>query len=121
MLSWLKRILSTHKSIKLNVLVYEEDNEWIAHCLQMDIVTTNTTKESVQDDIVDLIRAHLVFAIENNNIGNIFKSAPPEDWEKYFNSRASECNVRKLYIPLPRRDENIKSNPVKEVEFCFAA
>ena len=120
MLSLLRQRFRKSQSIKLNVLIYEEDGEWIAHCLQMNIVAANNNKESVQEDIIDLIKAHVIFAFENDNIGNIFQSAPPEEWTKYLQSKNPHCDVRKLSIPHTNRDNNIQSNPLSEVEFCFA-
>ena len=119
MLPLLKRMFRKSQSIKLNVLIYEEDGEWIAHCLQMDIVAANNNIDSVQDDIVDLIKAHVIFAFENDNIGNIFRSAPPEEWTKYLQSKNPHCDVRKITIPLTASDSNIQPNPLSEVEFCF--
>lgn len=104
-------------SIKLNVLIYKEDDEWIAHCLQMDLVAANIDRDLVQDDIVDLIKAHVVYAIENDNIEHIFKSAPAEEWEKL--ARFQKCGTRKFSITIPK-DEPVRSiPPINEVELCF--
>lgn len=118
MLSKILSLFTKNPSIKLNVLVYEEEGEWIAHCLQMDIVTANKDKEAVQDDIIDLIKTHVIYAFENDNMAHIFKPAPPEEWEKL--SHFQRCGVRKFTIKTPRRDDGNQTIPINEVELCFA-
>ena len=118
MLAKILSLFAKNPSIKLNVLVYKEDNEWIAHCLQMDLVAANTDKNAVQDDIIDLIESHVVYALENENIDHIFKPAPAEEWEKLGHSQ--KCGSRKVVIKLPKKDDGIQSIPINEVELCFA-
>jgi hypothetical protein len=71
-----------HPSIKLNVLIYQENEEWIAHCLQMDLVATSKSAQEVERNIIDLVKAQVIYALENDNLGYIFKPAPPEEWAK---------------------------------------
>jgi hypothetical protein len=104
-------------SIKVNVLIYKEGNEWIAHCLQMDIVATNTSKKAVEDDIISLIKAHCIYAIENDNLENIFKPAPSEVWGKI--GFTTKCEIKKISFIAPKIKEKTIP-PIKEVEFCFA-
>ena len=76
------RLFKRQPSIKLNVLIYKESNEWIAHCLQMDIVTTGQDEKDVEKDIINIIKAQIIFALQNNNLSNLFKPAPEEEWAK---------------------------------------
>lgn len=105
-------------SVKLNVLLYEEDGEWIAHCLQMDIVTSSVNQSVVIEEILDLIQAQVEYAIDNNNMDNIFKSAPAEDWERL--AHFQKCEVRKITINTPKADKTSLSIPIREVELCLA-
>lgn len=97
-------------SFNLHVLIYQEDNNWIAHCLELDIVTANPKQSIVQKDIIDLIRAQIEFAREHDNTENIFKPAPPQEWAKlYYASKT--CNVKKLKKP--------DKSPISGVELCI--
>lgn len=118
MLSVLANLFRKYPSVRLNVLIYQEDNEWIAHCLQMDIMAASKDRATVQDDIIDLIKAQVEFALENNNMEGIFKSAPAEEWEKLLHFQ--RCGVRKITIHPPKKDNGVQSIPIKEVELCFA-
>ena len=68
-----------------NILIREEEDACIAHCLELDIVATSSTLESVEIDIMSLITAQIEYAFENDNLDNLYHPAPPEVWEEYFN------------------------------------
>ena len=103
-------------SIKLNIVVYREGEEWIAHCLQMDIVASGKSAKVVEDDIIALIKAQVRFAIDNDNMENVFKPAPSAIWSMI--GHAKRCVSRNIRLIIPHNREFIP--PVKEVEFCFA-
>ena len=114
----LRRLFRRYPSIKLNVIIYQEGNEWVAHCLQMDIVTANTAERSVESDIIDLIKAQVIYAIENDNLGNIFKPAPPEEWAKL--EHAKKCGTKRIKISVHGNEKTRRHPPINEVELCFA-
>ena len=118
MLDKILSLFAKNPSIKLNVLIYKEDSEWIAHCLQMDLVAANESKEDVQDDIIDLIKAHVSYALENDNVDHIFKPAPAEEWEKL--AHFQRCGTRKFAIDKTTKNYGNQSIPINEVELCFA-
>lgn len=103
-------------SIKLNIVVYKEGEEWIAHCLQMDIVASGRSKKAIEADIIGLIKTQMRFAFDNGNVENLFKPAPPEIWKMICQAR--RCDLRNIRLLIPHKKDFIP--PVKEVEFCFA-
>ncbi len=115
----IKSLFRKYPSVKLNVLIYHEEGEWVAHCLQMDLVATANSNREVEDNIIDLIKCQVIFAFQNDNLGFIFKPAPPEEWAKL--QTAKICGIRKLRIDIPDdRKESKKRPPINEVELCFA-
>lgn len=70
--------------ITFNVLIKKEDNLYIAHCLELDIVTASDDVDKLKDDIIDLLTAQLDYAFNNDNIENLYKPAPLEVWREYF-------------------------------------
>jgi hypothetical protein len=113
------RLFRRYPSIKLNVLIYQDSGEWIAHCLQMDLVSTGINEKDVENDIINLIKAQVIFAIENNNMDYIFKAAPADEWTKLEKSK--RCGTRKIKIDIPQKDKESKNHPpINEVEICFA-
>lgn len=115
----LKGLFRRHPSIRLNVLIYKDGDEWIAHCLQMDLVASSKSEKKVEDDIIDLIKAQVIYAIENDNMGYIFKQAPADEWAKL--AMAKRCGIRKIRIDVPDRKKEIRNRPsINEVELCVA-
>ncbi len=104
--------------LRLNIIIHQDDNEWVAHCLEMDIVATNTTAKKAEDDIIDLIKTQVIYAVENNNFDNLFKSAPPEAWSQLRD--AHRCESKIIKISPPKAKTTHRKPPFKEVELCFA-
>lgn len=68
------------KEINLDIVFYREDDMFVAHCLQLDIVAQAHTISQAECDIEDLIIAHTMYTIENDDWDNYFKPAPPMYW-----------------------------------------
>jgi hypothetical protein len=102
---------SKKPSFNLNVLVYKEDKVWIAHCLELDIITADPSQSTVEKDIVDLVHAQIRSAYESGNTDAIFTPAPSEDWAKLY-SASKKCNVKKI--------EKVDKSSIAGVKLCFA-
>jgi len=72
----------TIKCRKTGVLMYltiffkKEDNMFIAHCLELDIVAVSETIEEAKKDIISLIEAQVEYAVSNENTDNLFHPYP---------------------------------------------
>jgi len=80
---------SQENSMIFNILVKEEDNLYVAHCLELDIVATGETPDEARREIVALVCAQVDYAFSNDNIDNLYHPAPREVWKEFF-----ECNDR---------------------------
>ncbi|MBW2647108.1 MAG: hypothetical protein JRE23_13225 [Deltaproteobacteria bacterium] len=75
--------MTTRKSaMSFSILLKEVDGVFVAHCLELDIVTTHKNVEQVRTDILDLISAQVDYAFSNDNINHLYHPAPPEIWEE---------------------------------------
>ena len=72
------------RSMVFSCLVKEETGVWIGHCLELDIVTTAASANQVQSDLTDLIVAQVSYAFSNDNVGNLYQSAPADVWKEYY-------------------------------------
>ena len=70
--------------IRLDVLIRKEEDYYLAHCLQFDIVVTDDTLEGMKQAILDTCVAHIQYSIENNNLHYLFSPAPQEAWTQYL-------------------------------------
>ncbi|RMG02213.1 MAG: hypothetical protein D6726_08040 [Nitrospirae bacterium] len=88
----------------------------------MDLVATGTNKKIVERDVINLIKSQVIFALDHDNMDNIFKPAPKEIWEMISHSK--KCELKRIRLFAPDRDVNKRKPdhipPIKEVEFCFA-
>jgi hypothetical protein len=66
-----------------NVLVYSEAGTNIAHCMEMGLVATHDDADEIVPIMNKLIFRQLQFALENDNMADIFHPAPPEVWAKF--------------------------------------
>lgn len=89
-------------AITFNVILEKEDGEWVAHCLELDIVATSANKRTVLVDMVRLIAAQVGYAFANDNLDNLYHPAPQEVWKRFYQCKKLE----KKRVPLakaPRR------------------
>jgi len=83
-----------------NVLIKELENEYIAHCLELDIVATSTGLNQVTKDIVDLIIAQVDYAFSNRNLDHLYRPAPPEVWQEFYACKEQiekRINIKSTY------------------------
>ena len=71
-------------AVSFNILLKEEDGFFIAHCLELDIVATGLTASEARMEILDLIKAQLDYAFNNDNLDNLYHPAPSEVWQEFY-------------------------------------
>lgn len=103
--------------IRLDILIKKEEDYYLAHCLQFDIVATNDTLKGVKRDILDLCRSHIEYSYEYDNVEHLFSPAPKEVWAEYLEmSKKEGCSVESKLL-----DDSFRVNPfsVQEI-YCHA-
>jgi hypothetical protein len=88
-------------SIRLDVLLYPEEGRWAAHCLQLDLVECAGSARQAEKNLVEVIGQHIAWAIEDDNLENLFHPAPGEYWKRLFTARPG--GIRLITIPLTHR------------------
>jgi len=89
-------------SMTFNILIKKVDGMFIAHCLELDIVSTGDNLSQVRKDIMDLVNAQVSYAFANDNLDYLYHSAPQEAWEEFF-----KC---KKYIEAKNKIETVKND-----------
>jgi len=75
------------------------------------------TVEQVESDIIDVILAHVRYAIENDNLEHMYHPAPQEVWKEFFRcSDREEASYRREEAIL---EEPWSLIPVIEASKCF--
>lgn len=68
-----------------NVLIGKKEKVYVAHCLELDIVTTSTRIKDVKKEMGELIIAQVDYAFSNDNLENLFRPAPANVWKTFYN------------------------------------
>jgi hypothetical protein len=71
---------STQQTFRATVL--REAGEWVAHCLDLDIVSTGPTANAAIDALAEALGLQLAYARENDNYEHLVRLAPLEAWQK---------------------------------------
>jgi hypothetical protein len=93
--------------VSFSILIREDDGLFVAHCLELDIVATGPTLTEAKTCIIDLIRAQLDYAFNNDNLDNLYHPAPREVWQEYYSClhqeqervRVSEEETLDRFVP----------------------
>ena len=86
--------MAAKADIRLDILIKREEDYYLAHCLQFDLVATDDTLEGAKQAILDLCLAHIQFSAENDNLEYLFSPAPQEVWAEYLRLTKDEsCDV----------------------------
>jgi hypothetical protein len=73
-----------HFKILIRKEMEDTDYIWVIYCLELDLVTAAKNRYQAWRDMKDVVRAHIGFAMENDNMKHCFHSAPQELWTDYF-------------------------------------
>jgi predicted RNase H-like HicB family nuclease len=66
--------------IPLRIVFYKDEQAWVAHCLEFDLMGDGVTQEEAIRRLSDAITMQVEATIQYNNPANLFRSADP----KYF-------------------------------------
>jgi len=109
--------MAREEKFSFKVLIKQEPDAWVAHCLELNLVAVAKTAEQVESDIIDVIVAHVRYAIENENLEYMYHPAPANVWKDFF-----KCSDREE--ASYRRDEAIIDDsssliPIIQASKCF--
>lgn len=63
-------------------IAFREGGEWVAHCLDLDVVSSGATRVAAVDALAEAMGLQLAYARENDNFEHLFRPAPDELWQK---------------------------------------
>jgi predicted RNase H-like HicB family nuclease len=73
--------------MELHIVFYCEDEDWYGHCLEFDLAESGDSVDDAKRNILDVIRAHVEYAVKNDNMEYLFKSAPMEYWKRFWTGK----------------------------------
>jgi hypothetical protein len=63
------------------VLSIEDEERYIAHCLEFDLVAQGENELEAFKNLLDAIEAQTAYALETGDLGHLFSPAPAEYWK----------------------------------------
>ncbi len=91
--------------VPLRIVFYKEDDLWIAHCLEMDLIGDGTT----QDQALELLRQAIICQIDefekSRQPENLF--FPAETRYQVMFASGQDCKVGAVHIPWLTQDSVI--------------
>jgi len=92
---------------RFRILIKKEDDLWVAHCLELDLVANAPSKEQVQKEIVNVIIAQVRYCLVHDNMDYLFRRAPEDVWEEYNACRQQDSPKliikKEVAIPAPKK------------------
>lgn len=87
------------KSLMVHIIFYPEDDHYVAHCLEFDLVAQgNSVRESFQN-LLDAVELQAAYAVETGDLENLIQPAPPEFWRMLLKSENSPEVSAGLRLP----------------------
>ncbi len=83
-------------SFELRILIRREDDLWVAHCLELDLVAAALTEKQAEEDIIAVIMEQVRYCIVNDNMDYLFRKVPKEIREEYYACERSEQPTTRL-------------------------
>ena len=86
------------KKLIFNILIKKDVDKgcYIDHCLELDIVATSKRMREVKRDIINLIDTQIDYAFSNNNLSNLYHSAPIELWQEFYKCKIIEESNKRI-------------------------
>lgn len=88
--------------IKLNVLGYQDDGEWVALALEMDLRGYGKTFAQAQEELHDLIGAQFSFAAHKGQPDLLWRRAERKYWKMFEDAKRARIQSLALGIKAPQ-------------------
>jgi predicted RNase H-like HicB family nuclease len=67
---------------RLHAIAFTKDGEWVAHCLETDIVSSGQTAQEAIDALTEALALQLEHAYELGSFQYVFQPAPLPAWQQ---------------------------------------
>ncbi len=94
----------------LHILGYKENDQYIAHCLEFDIVAAGRTHKEASDNFMELVYSYFQFAMEHNIEQFAWQPAPKIYWDVFNKTHKKKAklpfSIDKLLLQTPKERLN---------------
>jgi hypothetical protein len=114
--------MSKKKFIRFHVYSYynEESRRHVAQCLETGNVVTADDEETLKSMMIEVVEDELAFALEHENIKNLFSTPAPFDvWMKYLEASKNSPEILPLNVQVGELTTD--EQPINEIEMVAVA
>ena len=83
----------------VHVIIYQEEDYYVAHCLEFDLVAQGNSREESFQNLLDAVELQTQYALETGNPENLIQPAPPEFWRMLFKSHNNTELYSNMRLP----------------------
>ncbi len=83
---------------QLHYLIHYVDGDYVAHCLDMDLVGTGETKDDAVCALNTAVRALVYFALKSREFEMLSTKAPERYWDLFSEASKSGTQIHTLEI-----------------------
>lgn len=69
------------KALMVHAVLYREDDIFLAHCLEFDLVAQGETPDQAYHNLLDAIELQMEFVREHGDLLDLIQLAPIEYWQ----------------------------------------
>jgi hypothetical protein len=108
-------------STQLHYLIHFVDEEYVAHCLDMDLVGTGDSIDDAIDELNSTVRSIVYFAVKSEvfDILSLTKSAPERYWE-LFEGAKKKTGVQTRTLDVGSDLEPVTVKQCRHFTYCLA-
>ena len=100
----------------LRVVFYKDDEDWVAHCLEFDLVGCAETQSEALNLLSEAINVQLAATADNGNLHNLFTPATGEYFEMFAAGRDVVEGELKISVDASDNPVVIEHTQVREFE-----
>jgi hypothetical protein len=86
---------------RLHYLISEDGGKHIAHCLDLDLVTLDTTVKGATAKLDVLVKDHIEFSLTTGLLSNLTTKASIQYWNEFGKARPIDLEPRQISITIP--------------------
>lgn len=89
-----------HFNVPLRIVLYRENGQWVAHCLELDVCGSGSTRPEALESLRESVFMQLKFSIEHDTPENFFRPAPSDIQQLFFKGRDANRHAVNLSFEL---------------------
>ncbi|MGA2421907.1 MAG: hypothetical protein ABSG69_17675 [Candidatus Acidiferrum sp.] len=86
---------------RLHYLISESEGKYIAHCLDLDLVSMDANLVSAGHKLDLLVKDHIEFSLATGQLANLNTKAPVHFWQEFSRASSIALEPKEIHITIP--------------------